>query len=154
MSEFVNVTVKTFLPSAKSIEGMDMVPALYKASETVMNTMVDLVPVDTGHLKSLIHIEIPDEHTGFVGVDETGEEEQYAVYQEYGTGEHAEGPGGSKAKKIPWVYYNKRDGKFYLTYGVHATHFMEHSLDWNRIEVEEILTEAVKEELVKLFGGR
>ncbi|WP_433958847.1 HK97-gp10 family putative phage morphogenesis protein [Cytobacillus horneckiae] len=38
----------------------------------------------------------------------------YGIYVEYGTGIYAEGPGGSRAKKIPWAYPHpdgKRDEK-------------------------------------------
>ena len=115
--------------------------------------MKEKAPYREGHLQGRIHIELPTDHTGFIGVDESELEQPYAVYQEYGTGKHAEGPGGSKAKRIPWVYKDPYDGKTYLTYGNHATHFMEDSLTENEAEVERIIAEAVKEEIIKLMNG-
>lgn len=49
------------------------------------------------------------------------------VWLEYGTGIHALGPGGSRAKKIPWTYY--KDGRFITTYGMMAQPFWYPSLD-------------------------
>lgn len=48
----------------------------------------------------------------------------YSVYHEYGTGIYATGPGGSRAKKIPWVYYDEYLGKWFTTYGVAPHPFM------------------------------
>lgn len=43
----------------------------------------------------------------------------YAKYVHWGTGIYAEGPGGSKAKKVPWVYKDI-NGQFHRTSGQHA----------------------------------
>jgi HK97 gp10 family phage protein len=88
------------------------------------NAKVLLSRVDTGNLRNSIIT------TSFVedGVptSETGPTAEYAVYIEYGTGIYAspEGP-GSRAKKIPWVYYDERTGQFRTTYGMKAEPFME-----------------------------
>jgi HK97 gp10 family phage protein len=61
-----------------------------------------------------------------VPTSETGPTAEYAPYVEYGTGIFAlpEG-GGSKAKKIPWVYFNEQTQTFVTTYGNKAQPFME-----------------------------
>lgn len=73
-------------------------------------------PVDTTALKDSIKADYGGlEATVTVGSN-------YAIYQEFGTGIHATGPGGSRAKKIPWSYKGA-DGKWYTTYGVVAQPF-------------------------------
>ena len=78
--------------------------------------------VDEGNLKNSIQSEIGGlEATVMVGAS-------YGVYVEYGTGVYAKGPGGSRAKKIPWSYKGA-DGKWYTTYGMRAQPFWFPSID-------------------------
>lgn len=82
------------------------------------------VPVDTSFAKQMIGYSIaPD---GLSATVESGAE--YSVYLEFGTGIYAEGPGGSRAKKIPWVYKNL-DGEYVTTYGMPAQPFWFPSID-------------------------
>lgn len=94
-------------------------------SETAMllNTEASSrAPVDEGNLKNSIQSEIGGlEATVMVGAF-------YGVYVEYGTGVYAKGPGGSRAKKIPWTYKGA-DGKWYTTYGMRAQPFWFPSID-------------------------
>ena len=94
-------------------------------SETAMllNTEASSrAPVDEGNLKNSIQSEIGGlEATVMVGAS-------YGVYVEYGTGVYAKGPGGSRAKKIPWSYKGA-DGKWYTTYGMRAQPFWFPSID-------------------------
>ena len=94
-------------------------------SETAMllNTEASSrAPVDEGNLKNSIQSEIGGlEATVMVGAF-------YGVYVEYGTGVYAKGPGGSRAKKIPWSYKGA-DGKWYTTYGMRAQPFWFPSID-------------------------
>lgn len=94
-------------------------------SETAMllNTEASTrAPVDDGNLESSIQAEIGGlEATVLVGA-------YYAIYVEFGTGIYAVGPGGSRAKKIPWTYKGA-DGKWYTTYGMRAQPFWYPSLD-------------------------
>lgn len=79
------------------------------------------VAVDTGMTKASIQSEINGlKATVFVG-------SAVAIFLEYGTGVYASGPGGSRAKKIPWTYY--KDGRFYTTYGMVAQPFWFPSVD-------------------------
>lgn len=94
-------------------------------SETAMllNTEASSrAPIDEGNLKNSIQSEIGGlEATVMVGAF-------YGVYVEYGTGVYAKGPGGSRAKKIPWTYKGA-DGKWYTTYGMRAQPFWFPSID-------------------------
>ena len=94
-------------------------------SETAMllNTEASSrAPVDEGNLKNSIQSEIGGlEATVMVGAS-------YGIFVEYGTGVYAKGPGGSRAKKIPWSYKGA-DGKWYTTYGMRAQPFWFPSID-------------------------
>ena len=94
-------------------------------SETAMllNTEASSrAPVDDGNLKNSIQSEIGGlEATVMVGAF-------YGLFVEYGTGVYAKGPGGSRAKKIPWTYKGA-DGKWYTTYGMRAQPFWFPSID-------------------------
>ncbi|WP_462420008.1 HK97-gp10 family putative phage morphogenesis protein [Salinicoccus sp. Marseille-QA3877] len=94
-------------------------------SETAMllNTEASSkAPVDEGNLKNSIQSDIGGlEATVSVGAF-------YAPFVEYGTGIHASGPGGSRAKKIPWTY-KAANGQFYTTYGNPAQPFWFPSID-------------------------
>lgn len=79
-------------------------------------------PVDEGNLKNSIQSDIGGlEATVSVGAF-------YAPFVEYGTGIHATGPGGSRAKQIPWTY-KASNGQFYTTYGNPAQPFWFPSID-------------------------
>ena len=94
-------------------------------SETAMllNTEASSrVAVDTGMTKNSIQSEIGGlEATVMVG-------SAVGIWLEFGTGVYAKGPGGSRAKKIPWTYKGA-DGKWYTTYGMRAQPFWFPSID-------------------------
>ena len=51
-------------------------------------------------------------------------------YVNYGTGIHTSGLGGpSRAKKIPWTYFDEKRGRFFTTSGQRAQFFWENSID-------------------------
>ncbi|KKI54734.1 phage protein, HK97 gp10 family [Staphylococcus pasteuri] len=93
----------------------------------IYNTAINLMPVDTGYLRESTSIDFKD--GGMTGVISIGS--SYAIYVNYGTGIFAEGPGGSRAKKIPWSYKGS-DGKWYTTKGQHAQPFWEPAIDAGR----------------------
>lgn len=94
-------------------------------SETAMllNTEASSrVAVDTGMTKNSIQSEIGGlEATVMVG-------SAVGIWLEFGTGVYSKGPGGSRAKKIPWTYKGA-DGKWYTTYGMRAQPFWFPSID-------------------------
>lgn len=80
------------------------------------------VAVDTGMTKNSIQSEIGGlEATVTVG-------SAVGIWLEFGTGVYAKGPGGSRAKKIPWTYKGA-DGNWYTTYGMRAQPFWFPSID-------------------------
>ncbi|HDI0968704.1 TPA: HK97 gp10 family phage protein, partial [Staphylococcus aureus] len=68
-----------------------------KTTAKIHNTIISLMPVDTGYLRESVTMDFKD--GGFTGVINIGSE--YAIYVNYGTGIYATGAGGSRAKKIP-----------------------------------------------------
>ena len=76
------------------------------------------MPVDTGYLRESVSMDF--KKGGLTGVINIGSE--YAVYVNYGTGIYAVGPGGSRAKNIPWRYKDA-DGHWHTTKGQHAQPF-------------------------------
>lgn len=67
-------------------------------------------------------IEVYDSDGGLTR--DVGTPEWYGIYNEYGTGRYATGPGGSSASEIPWVYYDEYLGQFFTTYGLTPQPFM------------------------------
>ena len=89
-----------------------------KTTAKIHNTIISLMPVDTGYLRESVTMDFKD--SGFTGVINIGSE--YAIYVNYGTGIYATGAGGSRAKKIPWSYKDA-NGKWHTTKGQHAQPF-------------------------------
>lgn len=98
-----------------------------KTTMSIYNTAITMAPVDTSWLKESITFQLKD--GGMHGVVEVGAE--YAIYVEYGTGIYATGPGGSRAKKIPWSYQDP-DGKWHTTKGMEAQPFWNPAIDAGR----------------------
>lgn len=98
-----------------------------KTTMKIYNTAVALAPVDLGFLKESIDFKFTN--GGLTGVVSVGAD--YAIYVEYGTGIYATGPGGSRAKKIPWSYKDA-DGKWHTTKGQHVQPFWNPAIDAGR----------------------
>ena len=98
-----------------------------KTTLKIYNTAVAMAPVDMGYLKESIDFIFKND--GLTGIVSVGAE--YAIYIEYGTGIYATGPGGSRAKKIPWSYKDD-DGEWHTTYGSPAQPFWEPAIDEGR----------------------
>lgn len=77
----------------------------------------DLAPVDTGLLKNSITHRVNDDEMSVI----IGSGEEYAVYQELGTGIYAEGGGG---RPTPWVYQDAK-GNWHYTRGNKALPFLK-----------------------------
>ncbi|MBE5673729.1 HK97 gp10 family phage protein [Staphylococcus sp. SS35] len=98
-----------------------------KTTTKIHNTIISLMPVDTGYLRESVTMDFKD--GGLTGVINIGSE--YAIYVNYGTGIYATGAGGSRAKKIPWSYKDP-NGKWHTTKGQHAQPFWEPAIDVGR----------------------
>lgn len=123
-------------------------------------------PVNTGYLRSSILAETLGEDGAMVsaggsyrGTHGAMRDVQYATYVEFGTGIYAAGPGGSRAKKIPWVY---NDGKgFHKTSGMRPSWFftkaVENNMSWWPIdvhsEVEKLLNDSASGSVSSSGGG-
>lgn len=100
---------------------------ILKTTLAIYNKAVTLAPVDMGFLKESIDYKLTD--GGLSSVISVGAD--YSVFVEYGTGIYATGPGGSRAKKIPW-HYKDANGKWHTTYGMHAQPFWNPAIDEGR----------------------
>lgn len=98
-----------------------------KTTLAIYNTAVSLAPVDMGFLKESIDYKFTD--GGFSSVINVGA--SYSIFVEYGTGIYSQGPGGSRANKIPWSYKGS-DGNWYTTYGQEAQPFWNPAIDAGR----------------------
>lgn len=98
-----------------------------KTTQMIYNTAVSLAPVDDGFLRESISFEYKD--GGMTGVINVGAD--YAIFVNFGTGIYASGPGGSRAKKIPWSYQDA-DGKWHTTKGMRAQPFWDKAIDAGR----------------------
>lgn len=86
---------------------------LKDVKDLVAKQASDNSPVDSGDLaRSFLEDSYVDEQAMEARI---GSSLDYAIYQEYGTGEYAlEGNGRIGG----WVYYSDKDGRFYYTTGV------------------------------------
>ena len=105
---------------------------IYAVKQVVLNTakfiqqeLKTRAPADSGHLQDSIELTVLDGGlTAKIKINAF-----YAIYVNFGTGIYAEGPGGSRAVKIPWTYYSEKHGHFVTTYGMRAREFFGPAID-------------------------
>lgn len=91
--------------------------------------------VDTGALRnSVSHLVKIEDEAVYVGTNQ-----EYAVFNEMGTGIHTDGGGG---RQTPWVYQDAR-GEWHTTRGIKPIHFLrnaaqDHVDEFQRIAEQEI----------------
>lgn len=86
--------------------------------------------IDSGDLRnSISHKVIGDEKTVYVGTNQ-----DYAIYNEYGTGIYADGGG----RQSPWSYKDKR-GNWHRTRGMKPIHFIRDSIAKHLDEFKKII---------------
>jgi len=100
--------VTDLLKTFKSLGGSkdELANVLINSARPLRAGMKRHCPTDTTLLQQAIVIQdmsSGDEVKVGVGVFEP-ETVNYAIYQEFGTGKYATGEGGSRAKKIPWLW--------------------------------------------------
>lgn len=98
-----------------------------KTTMLIHNSIISHMPVDTGYLRESVSMDF--KKGGLTGVINIGS--SYAVYVNYGTGIYSTGPGGSRAKHIPWRYQDA-NGQWHTTKGQHAQPFWEPAIDEGR----------------------
>lgn len=107
--------------------------ALEEAALLVEGQAKALAPVGTGELRDKIDHSIKT--VDGMKIAQIGSPLQYAVYVEYGTGEHSKNGAGRKGG---WVYKGP-DGKFYFTRGTKAQPFLTPAFRRNKKNIENII---------------
>ena len=107
--------------------------ALEEAALLVEGQAKALAPVRTGELRDKIDHNIKT--ADGMKMAQIGSPLQYAIYVEYGTGEHATNGAGRKGG---WVYKGP-DGKFYFTRGMKAQPFLLPAFRRNKKNIENII---------------
>ena len=107
--------------------------ALEEAALLVEAQAKTLAPVGTGELRDKIDHNIKE--VNGMKIAQVGSPLQYAIYIEYGTGEHATNGAGRKGG---WVYKGA-DGKFYFTRGMKAQPFLTPAFRRNKKNIENII---------------
>ena len=98
-----------------------------------------------GRLRSSITSEVKKK--GFKLEGRVGTNVEYASYVEYGTGIYAKL--GSKAKKIPWTYYNEEAQQFFKTSGMQPKPYLYPALRDNFEFIQKKLGKSVIDTLKK-----
>lgn len=96
-----------------------------ETAQIIKSEAVARAAVDSGSLRDSIEMEIFD--GGLKAVVRVTAE--HAIWVEFGTGVYAEGPGGSRAKKIPWSYFSPKLNKWVTTSGMPAQPFWNPAID-------------------------
>ncbi|KEK13019.1 hypothetical protein EP18_03925 [Lysinibacillus sphaericus] len=97
---------------------------VYETARLIQAQAKALAPVDDSGLKDSIEMRMLGKYNAEVTVGV-----HYAIWVEFGTGVYAEGPGGSRAKKIPWSYYSEKLGHWVTTEGIRAQPFWGPAVD-------------------------
>ena len=127
------MSVKFTDNSAKVINNIEKkaIAFLEEAKATFSAQAADNSPVDTGALKKSFvtdSIVVDKEHTAYIGSSL-----EYAVYQEYGTGEYAlEGNG----RQGGWVYKDPKTGERRFTRGTKPKRMLYHAFQSKKEKVK------------------
>lgn len=85
--------------------------------------------VDTGALRNSINHKVVED-TCYIGTNQ-----EYAMYNEIGTGIYTEGGGG---RQTPWAYQDAK-GNWHRTRGMRPIHFLKNAVANNISEYKEII---------------
>jgi len=129
----IDVKMEDHKDEIKAAMKEQLMGALEAIGSDAASTASYRVPVDTGNLKNSISYAVDGEtSTVYIGTNV-----EYAVYHELGTGIYAEGGGG---RQTPWFYEGK-DGKWHITQGVRAKHFLQYGVTAHQDEYAGIIRE-------------
>lgn len=110
--------------------------ALERCGRQAEGYAIDLAPWDTGNLRNSITHEVdPAEPAVYVGTNT-----YYAIYQEMGTGIHAEGGGG---RPTPWAYQDE-NGDWHWTKGNTAKPFIKPAVADHAQTYQNIIEDEMK----------
>lgn len=90
--------------------------------------------VDTGRLRNSVS-HVSGESGAYIGTNV-----EYAVYVEVGTGIYAS---DGRGRKTPWVYMDD-EGKYHVTRGMEASHFLKNAAEGHRDEYRQIIKNEFK----------
>ena len=133
-------TIKITDHSDEAIQAMD--DAVEAALEAIglqavnhaKSNITEAGRVDTGALRnSISHLVATDENAVYVGTNQ-----EYAVFNEMGTGIHADGGGG---RKTPWSYQDAK-GEWHRTSGMTPIHFLKNAVA-NHIDEFKAIAEKI-----------
>ena len=129
-------SVNTLVIRLKNLEKIDVNKALTESCLLVESDAKQLVPVDTGRLKSSIQSKVEGD-TGTVGTNV-----EYAPYVEFGTGLYSSL--GNGRTQVPWRYQDAK-GQWHTTSGNQPQPFLGPALDMNKDKIKKIFRKAIKE---------
>lgn len=93
--------------------------------------------VDTGALRnSVSHVVATAENAVYVGTNQ-----EYAAFNEYGTGVYLEGGGG---RQTPWAYQDAK-GNWHRTSGMRPIHFLRNAVQDHTDEYQQISEQVIKQ---------
>ena len=113
--------------------------AMYEVGTIIKSSAIQNAPQDMGQLRNSIRFRMTGK--GDATNVTIGSTLEYAVYQEFGTGEFAENGAGRKGG---WVYTDGA-GKTRFTLGNKPTKFMRKSFRENKQRVQAKITDVLKE---------
>ena len=134
-----NVVFKDYSVQIKKWLNDTAIAFLEEAKSSMASQASKLSPVDTGNLRQSFQtdsIVVPDEKTAYVG-----SKLEYAIYQEFGTGEYALKGNGRKGG---WVYKSKKDGKYYYTKGSTPKRMLYHAFETKKEPIKKRAREMFK----------
>jgi hypothetical protein len=111
------------LAAANYVKGMGQTYSRKRSGDTVRSI--------TAETKML-----GDQVVGIVGSNQDN-----AIYEEFGTGIHAEKGGGRKDK---WVYKDKRTGQFYRTQGKKGTRALRNAGEQHKADIIRIIQQTMR----------
>lgn len=109
-----------------------------KACELIRSQAKELAPVNYGHLRDNIDYKI--EVSGKRIVGHIGSPDEYAIYNEYGTGDYAENGNGRKGG---WGYTDE-EGVEHFTHGQKPRPFLRPAFRANKANIKKILARKAK----------
>lgn len=107
--------------------------AIEAAALHMVGEVKDRAPVDSGELRKSIGKNISSQ--GGEAVAKVGSSLQYAIYQEFGTGEFADNGAGRKGG---WIYEGP-DGKTHFTRGTKPKKFLRDAFRANKKNIKTII---------------
>lgn len=132
----MSVTFRDFRVQVKEAIAEKGEAFLHEATGEIASQAADNSPVDTGALKGSWSTAV-DGNTGIVG---SGLE--YAIWQEFGTGEYASGTGGGR--KGGWAYQDD-NGDWHFTKGTRPKRMLKNAFNTKK--------EAIIARAKQIFGG-